>query len=640
MLRHRYVRVIGVLVIALTMITGTLPRATLHSAASPTTRTCFGQGAGGWAFWARTDTPYGLAVYDPRLGPRYLATSLLTSYIEITADWADTGLLSTERVALGESLSPLFDLPAPILIGFSCRTGSSDSIGVSATYNIEGLPHGVRMWVQQSYRFDHPRPGDYCEATGKLICARFWPTVTWGADDTTGGTRPFVHDVRIVQRFGFEPDALVRGAGDIFHDEAGAATLSSGISMKYEDRVRAIVKGQRIVKTVSTVKRTLGKGDQTPFTWDSYHQTERDALGGPGTNPLSLSPGFHPGCSECVHVHWAWSRTSSAAKVVNKILKGQNPLSFFSDGKPEILDGSKQTAWIAVIKQSDQERDIDLARKPEGYCWLLDNPGTCTGAGVHSSDAARLRGCLTFSKGNECGDPAKRRVDAKEPLAVRPVMFWDTDMPWDGPKGVTLTDVSLDGAPLSARFTHGDAAWPQLSNKKHGGNGSMFFAPARLLGRPARWMVDSYMATDPRWVSVTYLSAGLAPRLPAGYVLPVAISFTPPSCGTHAPPGPYWIAVDTGNGQRLLNPSGIYSDAPGGTPYVTLVENDRFTPGNPPRFDTDKRYGPYEALLTGLYCHSTAYAYLVFAQPPTSDNVSLTLLGPPNGDDHYIPFIE
>ena len=77
------------------------------------------------------------------------------------------------------------------------------------------------------------------------------------------------------------------------------------------------------------------------------HLTDRPSTSSPGVNPLDPTPG----CSECVHVHWAWDTAS------NLICKGKGVVGCphtsgtnFTDGRPEIVDGSPQTAYLSVVK--------------------------------------------------------------------------------------------------------------------------------------------------------------------------------------------------------------------------------------------------------------------------------------------------
>jgi hypothetical protein len=369
---------------------------------------CVGQGAGGWSFSAKVSSTDGIIIEGASLGSRWLAQGMSVPYLVITADWGLDWISFARQAELTPKDGEYHGLLTSRLIRFDCRWTGEDSIGVDATYSINGLPPGVDMWVNQSYRFDHPKVGDQCEPTGMLACARFWPTVTWGVDQSPTLPRPFLRTVEVVQRLAFRPDAGARSRGDIFRDRArgggyatrsAVETLGSGGSMKYEDRVPAIVGGRRIQDE----------------TWDSWHQTNRDKTSAPGIRPP------RPGCAECVHMHWAWGGA----------VKNQFP--YFTDGNPQILEGSQQTAHIAVVKDSPLLEEIDPWRG--GYQWLIDERGK-----------------------------------DRELRESHPVVFWEMSSPGTG--------VAREKRVIAGRlFPLADAAWPQLPHTLHGGNGSMFFAP-------------------------------------------------------------------------------------------------------------------------------------------------------------------
>ena len=91
-------------------------------------------------------------------------------------------------------------------------------------------------------------------------------------------------------------------------------------------------------------------------TWDSVHLTDRPSTSSPGVNPLDPTPG----CSECVHVHWAWDTAS------NIICEGKGVAgcphitgTHFTNGRPEIVDGSPQTAYLSVVRYSPDADEVD-----------------------------------------------------------------------------------------------------------------------------------------------------------------------------------------------------------------------------------------------------------------------------------------
>ena len=146
--------------------------------------------------------------------------------------------------------------------------------------------------------------------------------------------------------------------------------------MKYEDADEAIRYGRH--------------GD-----WDSIHQSPSARTSGPGV--------LSPGCGECVHMHWAWSRIVNARKFKN-----------FTDGRPQLRDGSSQSADFGIVRLEAGEHDP----VEKGWRSLIDRK---------KSTASELRGHT-------------------------PVVYWEM-----------------------TSYARSDATFPILDNYRHGGNGAIFF---------------------------------------------------------------------------------------------------------------------------------------------------------------------
>jgi hypothetical protein len=517
---------------------------------------CLRHGAGGWTFSASVSDTDGLVIDQVRLGPRLVARSLSVPYLTITGDWSGHDPVEKRTVELspGRGEQPLYP----------SGTAPVDYLGATATYQVNGLPPGVRMWVQQSYRFQSRADGDSCEPSEKLPCQRFWPTLTWGLDDSgsAGGTGSFLRlgSVQAVQRFEFDPDAggdadlVGRSRGNLFRDNdfvggiagrAATETLGNG-HLRYETRQEAINFGQRL----------------QDVTWDSWHQTDRDNASKPGVLPNVLDQA-KPGCSECIHAHWSWGGA------VKRLFPG------FTDGWPELWDGSKQDDYIAVVKYSSDPSEIDPWQ--QGYQHLVD----------------------------------KQEIEDS-----RIVVFWDATVNGPSDGATDGIDIALPGSD-PVHFPIADATWPQLPDIRHGGNGSMFVAPARVLDDVAS---SGFFAT-PDWDNVTQVTSALHPRLPAGWVLPIHVG---KACfGSQQLQGPFWVGVNTD--LHLLNPEWPYSQHPGGTPYVTL-RTDSFKVGKSgPTFTAGR-------VVRKLECGDpTRTAYLVFDGQPEQTNVAMRLFGAPDG---------
>jgi hypothetical protein len=544
-----------------------LPRSNSVSSGS-----CIGHGAGGWTFSTDVSPNDGLVLDQARFGPRLLARQISVPYFDIAADWNSDGKIETRRAELtpdssqGHADQQVFgqSVLTTTLLRTKCIASDGTLIGSDATYSVNGLPAGVTMWVQQSYRFEVRTT--FCEPSGRLPCARFWPTVTWGVDE---GSTHFLDHVDIVQRLHFLPDGGTPSRANIYRDRSRSEAFFSASSV--QTLGRSYLRHEVTVEAIDAGRRIQDR------TWDSWHQTDRAATSSPGVNLLDPQPG----CSECVHIHWAWGTAT------NLVTPG------FTDGKPEILDGSLQTAHISAVKYSSDPKEIDPWH--DGYQSLVNNE--------------------ELGQGNA-------------------VLFWETNSP-----GTHLTGggVTID----DKDFPLGDAAWPQLDDYTHGGNGAMFFAPARVLGEvPANKEIPSTNFTiKPDWNNAIQVQNALDLRLPAGWVLPVQVSH---SCanGISVAQGPFWISVTATNGETLLNPEGPYVEVPRGLPY-TLLRTDTFSAGANPQFHPGQPVPDFHCIAMGRGWKPVTYtSYLVFNSKPSADNVSLQLLGAPDGDHQFYPFDE
>ena len=192
------------------------------------------------------------------------------------------------------------------------------------------------------------------------------------------------------------------------------------------------------------------------------------------------------------------------------------------------------------------------------------------------------------------------------------VLFWD----------MTSTGTPTPGAIVinGTTMATGDAAWPQLTNFKHGGDGSMFFAPARILTPAASHISIAPAAPADALHYPRYSSLGSQER----WVLPARITYT---CADEATTqGPFWLAVNTDR-SAILNADPATGAEPGNPAYVTVRAGTTPATGTAALGDR----------VTTMQCHSsrlppTLTTYTEFSHPPTSaDLEGLTLLGAPDG---------
>jgi hypothetical protein len=257
----------------------------------------------------------------------------------------------------------------------------------------------------------------------------------------------------------------------------------------------------------------------------------------------------------------------------------------FTDGRPEIVDGSPQTAYLSVVRYSPDPDEIDpVLVKPT----TLVQKRTCPTGGYQ---------CL---------------VNAQSLAHGQDVLFWD----------MTSTGTKTPGAIVinGTTMATGDAAWPQLTNFKHGGNGSMFFAPARILTRAASRVSIVPAAPASAIHYPRYSPLGPQER----WVLPVRITY---ACMDEATTqGPFWLALNIDR-SGILNADPAAGAEPGNPAYVTVRAG--ITPATGPVVLGDR--------VTAMRCASsrlplTLTTYIEFAHPPTTADLdSLTLLGTPDG---------
>ncbi len=387
--------------------------------------TCTGEGADGWQFSARVSPNDGLVLDTSTFAGRQFTAMVSVPYLDALytdlpghSDDPLNPTLPAPRPSEREQrleLTPMHESANPGVLGstlqqFECVGSGEGDIFVKATYLVDDSsmygdePGGMLRYgalkVTQEYRF---RGIDSipCEPTDKLACARFWPSLSYEVlhhaseasacpEGEPGGRCTLFRGMRTVQRLQFRPDGVDAGAIDAFKERglAGAAVTRSGVetkgsdgSMKYEDVDTAIRDGRR--------------GD-----WDSLHQSPTPETSTPGINILDLAPG----CGSCVHMHWVWGTSVNIT----------DPADPYTDGEPQVRDGSTQNADFGIVRAETGEEDpVD-----GGWRRILDEKG---------SEASELRGHA-------------------------PVVFWE----------MTSSDRS-------------DATFPVLDGYEHGGNGALFF---------------------------------------------------------------------------------------------------------------------------------------------------------------------
>jgi alpha-tubulin suppressor-like RCC1 family protein len=540
-----------------------------------------------WAYTAVVGESDGLQLHNLRFGPRLVARLISVPYIKTVGFGLDgSGHPTTGHLTVTPNTVDA-DLQTSLLSVNACFAdpGTNAHPGVSATYKVLSLSTGLTFLVQQSYRFDPFEKDERCEATETAPCVRFWPTVTWALKDEAPS--PNI-GLEIVQRFEFDPDAVGHGAADVIADtftlnNLGADNLSSDGYLKREDVIGPRFDGGPMLNHGPALYH-----GQTVY-WENWHQTGRERVGLP--SPISA------GCTECVHAHWSWF-----GNLGPKSLNAANTISCgsaycWTDGKPEILDGSKQTVYAGWVKWNEGEQQPD----PGDWRSLID--------------------------------PKDQEPSKVDPANHRLVFYWDARTTASGSpsdKAVTINGAGYDV---------GDSYWPQLDNKRHGGNGSMFLVPARRFtanDETAPCFNRVKIAPDYEASKGYYDGSQGSPRIPAGYVLPVRLTLERPAVCAYTDPrnpvgyrdqGPYYLRVKS-TGPRLLNADSFYSANFGGAPWVR-VYSDTHTGG---RWELS---ADPQQVLKYDYRQGYMLAMLVFDRPPTAADTSFELNAAPNGVATY-----
>jgi hypothetical protein len=298
-----------------------------------------GGGLTGWSYDYEISDLRGLDITNVALQGRNLAAEMSVPYFNLdTSDFTGSHCTLQPSGTVGDCATRLVDF-------------NIDPTAVEASYVAGNVPTGTSscLIITERFEFDPPVPGDHCEPSGNLNCARFFPTVsyTYVPQDST----EIIQEADLPLRLFFtvpDPDPKSKTSltslgqfTTLAHDsdQTGFPDLDlNGDPMKTEFfEPNAINQGKA--------------GDS-----DNYHQTYLPSVEGPGVS--LFPPGPKPGCPTCVHIHWRWS--SLFALQVAGVPLFPN---FLDDngGQPRIPPGSTQSVDIAVTAFPDNV-EMDCSR--------------------------------------------------------------------------------------------------------------------------------------------------------------------------------------------------------------------------------------------------------------------------------------
>ncbi|MET8150803.1 hypothetical protein ACIBSW_18215 [Actinoplanes sp. NPDC049668] len=511
-----------------------------------------------WTYRAISSRASGLVLTDLRLGPRRMADAVGVAQVRIrTAD----GTLHNGFLTPGPRPQPDDTVASRLLGPVDCSPVEGDE-AVTATYAVT-VGGDVTVLFEQQYRFSELLD-DRCEPTLKSRCKRFWPTTRWAASPADSKK---VRSVSVVQRFAWDPDdGILQGSG------GGAELIKDVVKFPSGIKVRSLSDLDFEPETLSGggghlrrggARKVIDGGEVRGAGWENYHQSSRHGVGLP--SPVSA------GCSDCVHVHWSWfadprpagiplpknpfitgTSTAAARWVANRVAC-RCPLDDFSDGGPQIPDGSRQTACVG---------------------WTTDEPTEPV---------------------DWCRPGAEPDLSPSSP----PVMYWDATS--------NAADQLASGVSIRRTdYAVGDAYWQKLPDRRHGGDGSFFFVPARRLATPEEEPRGATTATiEPAWPA-TKVTGGF----PAGrWMLPIRIALD-----REGDQGPYYLRV------RSRGPQPVNADSrgPGGPAWLTI------------------RDGTADRRIVARYTEPMA-ATLLFDREPKPDDLSFRLDAAPDGIPGYVP---
>ncbi|MEK6281680.1 MAG: Ig-like domain-containing protein [Acidobacteriota bacterium] len=288
-----------------------------------------------WSMLVQVTDNDGLVLRDIKLGQRYMAQRISVPYY-----YLETTTFPRQR---GELKPDGADASKRSRLVNYYTTTDDEKLVIEATYIIDQIPAGSPscLHITQRYEFYRSRPGDQCEPSGTLPCARWKPMIKY---QFVGRNGEFLKSLNIAQRQHRIVDNNSYNTVGLFKDcdfpgtcrpTGGGIVGSFGFERKFNPLF------------VEWYDRAIN-GGKTTKQWDNIHQTYLGSIEEPGicpTCPGSLFVGA--GCPECVHNHWRWGAIQGQAFGNGNIL-----------GMPV---GSTQDLDFAVIRyQSGEEDPNDL----------------------------------------------------------------------------------------------------------------------------------------------------------------------------------------------------------------------------------------------------------------------------------------
>jgi uncharacterized repeat protein (TIGR01451 family) len=299
-----------------------------------------------WRMDAEISPTDGLVLKNVQLENRYMAEKMSAPYYSL-----QTNSFPAQRGELKPNSND--SQMASRLVDFQSWSDDNKLV-VEATYVIDKIPAGSTncLEIVQRYEFYKRVPGDQCEPTGTVPCARWKPIVRY----KYLGPENDLQSINVAQRFHYRVNGFANNGVGLFRD----CDLNPLLCALTQHVVLFSAKANPLVTEHAI--RVIDNG-QSVDTWDNFHQSYAGYIDEPGSiidkpEHLSLTHFKVPGCPECVHTHWRWSAFNGDK---------------FNNGRPLIPEGSNQDVDIGVSLFRDTEED------PGFFAQLVDVPELISG---------------------------------------------------------------------------------------------------------------------------------------------------------------------------------------------------------------------------------------------------------------------
>ncbi len=334
----------------------------------------------------------GFVLTDVILGDRLMAKKMSLPYLDIGRQAAGAAGTSTLRCALAQNKASSACVGATTsrsqLLRFTVTPSNGDSFALQAQYLLDRLdgdpdrsPEVPDSCAVVTQRYEFWREGyDAPEASDELSAARFKPIVSY--QYFTSGNGPQLVSFNTAQRFLFQPTErfhpLANGSpSQLFPDSpTSVATLffdcehldnvflcnGPGVTGTASDEgskffgVNPLVRetAVRVIENGKTAPTTIGSTVPPTLTRaDNLHLRARVGENGGSTAVAGPSPTGHPGCPECLHIHWRWAKLLTRSDPLGALVV--SPRFDNHGGDPIIPGGSNQDVDIALLVPGDEE---------------------------------------------------------------------------------------------------------------------------------------------------------------------------------------------------------------------------------------------------------------------------------------------